>query len=509
MLTIPISSLCYAIITALLSFMGIEDTPQVPALTRLEAVRLSAQRKLVRDPVCSTKGREDKFCLWRGMERRDRQLEGVCSAARSEADNTSFSTSDIGDADSGNSSRGQPTCPKASDQLPHCDGTFLDAGVRLVRDEDCLNGPQRLVADGFLTQEECATLLKLSETAISGSGYGKRFPNTKYEDFSGVTLKNLKQQLEKSTIDVSAAKLVLLTAERSRLYVEAYFRLKRRLHAHFVHLACRNATERSTTNRTDMSHVIHSDNCQFQQNGSCPAIRKDLVAREFSAAVYLNDDVHGGEMVLATTPRTSIRGRGPSVVYLDGVLDDAIGLPTVSTGGGSQRQWRATCPAIPQAKQMGLLSGVLQASERRPSSDGGVRERRCDWWLLMHRRKGFSDLGPNDVLEVRCQSLRGLMCQWQQRQLARYLFADEVLDCRKQRLLAVIPPKCGRIVALNSRNPHGVLPVFRGRRCALLTWMTYQRDVEDPDLSECRKMLGFDDGYSPNVGQYNDAYKSG
>nr|XP_037273097.1 prolyl 3-hydroxylase 3-like [Rhipicephalus microplus] len=359
--------------------MGIEDTPQVPALTRLEAVRLSAQRKLVRDPVCSTKGREDKFCLWRGMERRDRQLEGVCSAARSEADNTSFSTSDIGDADSGNSSRGQPTCPK--DQLPHCDGTFLDAGVRLVRDEDCLNGPQRLVADGFLTQEECATLLKLSETAISGSGYGKRFPNTKYEDFSGVTLKNLKQQLEKSTIDVSAAKLVLLTAERSRLYVEAYFRLKRRLHAHFVHLACRNATERSTTNRTDMSHVIHSDNCQFQQNGSCPAIRKDLVAREFSAAVYLNDDVHGGEMVLATTPRTSIR--------------------------------------------------------------------------------------------------------------------------------AVIPPKCGRIVALNSRNPHGVLPVFRGRRCALLTWMTYQRDVEDPDLSECRKMLGFDDGYSPNVGQYNDAYKSG
>ncbi|XP_075730566.1 prolyl 3-hydroxylase 3 [Rhipicephalus microplus] len=416
--------------------MGIEDAPQVPGLTRLEAVRLSAQRKLVRDPVCSTKGREDKFCLRRGMERRDRQLEGACSAARSEADNTSFSTSDIHDADSENSSRGQPTCPKVTshvrgphathvfesstgyrwtraripsggpnfgrsnilrfrwkivkaisprhfvqDQLPHCDGTFLDAGVRLVRDEDCLNGPQRLVADGFLTQEECATLLKLSETAISGSGYGKRFPNTKYEDFSGVTLKNLKQQLKESTIDVSAAKLVLLTADRSRLYVEAYFRLKQRLHAHFVHLACRNATERSTTNRTDMSHVIHSDNCQFQQNGSCPAIRKDLVAREFSAAVYLNADVHGGEMVLAMTPRTSIR--------------------------------------------------------------------------------------------------------------------------------AVIPPKCGRIVALNSRNPHGVLPVFRGRRCALLTWMTYQRDVEDPDLSECRKMLGFDDGYSPNVGQYSDAYKSG
>ncbi|KAL1472331.1 hypothetical protein MTO96_039414 [Rhipicephalus appendiculatus] len=252
---------------------------------------------------------------------------------------------------------------------------FLDAGVRLVRDEDCLNGPQRFVADGFLIQEECATLLKISETAIRGSGYGMLFPITKYEDFSGVTVGDLKQRLENSTVEVSAAKLMLLTAERSRLYVEAYFRLKRRLHAHFVHLACRNATEDSTTNRTDMSHEIHSDNCQFQQNGSCPATREDLVVRVFSAAVYLNDDAHGGEMVLATFPRTSIR--------------------------------------------------------------------------------------------------------------------------------AVIPPKCGRMVALNSRNPHGVLPVFRGRRCALLTWMAYERDVEDPALSECRKMLGLDDadGYLGNAGQ--------
>ncbi|KAH6922271.1 hypothetical protein HPB50_011461 [Hyalomma asiaticum] len=273
---------------------------------------------------------------------------------------------------------------------------FLDAGVRLVRDDACLNGPERLVADDFLTQEECGTLLKLSvrllillselsyacccvrirESAIQGSGYGKVFPMTKYEAFSGVTAKDLVQRLKDSTIDASVAKLMLLASERTRLYVEAYFRLKRRLYTHYVHLACRNATEDSTTDRTDMSHSVHSDNCQFQQNGSCPVLVEHIACRNYSAAIYLNDDVLGGEMVLATTPRTSIR--------------------------------------------------------------------------------------------------------------------------------AVIPPKCGRMVALNSRNPHGVLPVFRGRRCALLTWMTYKKHMEDPALQPCRRMLGFadGDGYLVNASLY-------
>ncbi|XP_049515634.1 prolyl 3-hydroxylase 2-like [Dermacentor silvarum] len=124
-----------------------------------------------------------------------------------------------------------------------------------------------------------------------------------------------------------------------------------------------------------MSHGVHSDNCQFQDDGSCPVLHKKIACRDFSAAIYLSA-AYGGEMVLATTPRTSIR--------------------------------------------------------------------------------------------------------------------------------AVIPPKCGRIVALNSRNPHGVLPVFSGRRCALLTWMTYQSGKEDPSLSKFRKMVGYvdGDGYFRNASQY-------
>ncbi|KAL1468181.1 hypothetical protein MTO96_041650 [Rhipicephalus appendiculatus] len=58
-----------------------------------------------------------------------------------------------------------------------------------------------------------------------------------------------------------------------------------------------------------MSHPIHADNCQYQDNASCPVLILDFRWRDFSAAVYLNDDAHGGELVFATTPRTSVRVR--------------------------------------------------------------------------------------------------------------------------------------------------------------------------------------------------------
>ncbi|XP_065306115.2 prolyl 3-hydroxylase 3-like [Dermacentor albipictus] len=371
MVVIPLISMIHAILRILLSALNTEHTPRSPVLTRIKAVRLSAQRALVpSDPICDIRGREDKFCLRREL---GRQPQAFCSAVRPTEANTSSSTSTTPNSDEETSSRGEPTCSK--DQPPHCDSLFLDAGVRLVRDEDCLNGPQRLVADGFLTQEECETLLKLSESATVGSGYEEVFPMTHYEVFSGITATDLEERLKKSSIDVSAAKLMLLASDKTRLYVEAYFRLKRRLYIHFLHLACRNATENSTTKRTDMSHRIHSDNCQFQDDSSCPVLRQNIACRDFSAVIYLND-VHGGEMVLATAPRTSIR--------------------------------------------------------------------------------------------------------------------------------AAIPPKCGRMVALNSRNPHGVLPVFSGRRCALLTWMTYESGEQDSALPDCWRMMGYvdGDGYYRNASQY-------
>ncbi|KAH7935037.1 hypothetical protein HPB52_003192 [Rhipicephalus sanguineus] len=112
-----------------------------------------------------------------------------------------------------------------------------------------------------------------------------------------------------------------------------------------------------------MSHQIHADNCQYQDNASCPVLILDFGWRDFSAAVYLNDDAHGGELVFATTPRTSVR--------------------------------------------------------------------------------------------------------------------------------SIVRPKCGRMVSFNSRNPHGVLPVFSGRRCAVLVWMTHTRERQEANRVEIENALGY------------------
>ncbi|XP_077497974.1 prolyl 3-hydroxylase 3-like [Amblyomma americanum] len=258
------------------------------------------------------------------------------------------------------------------DQPPHCDRQFLDVGIRLARDEVCLNGPMRLVADEMLTQEECDVLLKLGETGRPGNGYNKAYPTTQHELFTGVMSSNVLQGLKNSSVSAATAKLLLLASDRARLYVEAYFRLKSRLHMHFVHVVCRTAERSSTMSRSDMSHPIHSDNCQYQENGTCLPRNEHLAWRDFSAAIYLNDDIHGGEMVLATSPRTSVR--------------------------------------------------------------------------------------------------------------------------------AVIRPKCGRMVAFSSRNPHGVLPVFSGRRCGLLMWMTHTEAMAEKGWLTLADSLGYfpGDGYYRN-----------
>ncbi|XP_037556852.2 prolyl 3-hydroxylase 3-like [Dermacentor silvarum] len=231
-------------------------------------------------------------------------------------------------------------------------------------DEDCLNGPQRLVADGLMTQKECEVLIKFGAAGFHGNGhYDNPHPMTNKELFAGFRTMDLTGKLKSSSEIATAMKVMLAASDRARLYSEAYFRLKRRLYMHLVQTNCRTAEQDSTTNRTDMSHPIHADNCQYQENASCPALNWQFSWRDFSAAVYLNDDAHGGEIVFATTPRTSIR--------------------------------------------------------------------------------------------------------------------------------SIVRPKCGRLVSFNSRNPHGVLPVFSGRRCALLVWMTHTREQQEAIRIETENILGY------------------
>ncbi|XP_070381370.1 prolyl 3-hydroxylase 1-like isoform X2 [Dermacentor albipictus] len=331
-LTVPMFQL---LLRCLLSALLGPDGQQATPLTRRAAVRLSALRKLgPLDPLCDQRGRERKFCQrelrpsWEpkagGVRGEPRPkcsslTGGLISPGRSAAGNESTSAADLG-TEVETLIDTPAICPK--DRLPHCDKDFLDAGVRLKMDEECLNGPQRLVADGLMTQKECDVLIKFGAAGFHGNGhYGDPHPMTRKELFAGFRTMDLMGELKNSEEIATAMTVMLAASDRARLYSEAYFRLKRRLYMHLVQTNCRTAEQDSTTNRTDMSHPIHADNCQYQDNASCPALNWDFSWRDFSAAVYLNDDAHGGELVFATTPRTSIRVfHRPAEVWTTGVL---------------------------------------------------------------------------------------------------------------------------------------------------------------------------------------------
>ncbi|XP_075740352.1 prolyl 3-hydroxylase 3-like [Rhipicephalus microplus] len=362
----------------LLSTLLSPDGKEVPLLTRRAAVQLSALRKLgPLDPVCDQRGRERKFCqpeLQHPRRPPTGSVRGVPQAKcalvlappgspqmRVASNDSSFSTVHF-EADDATFIDPSPICAK--DQLPHCDEDFLDAGMKVVMDEDCLNGQQKVVADGMMSQEECDVLLKFGGRGIPGNGYYESpHPMTTKELFVGFRSSDVMEELQSSADTARAMKVMLAVSDRARLYTEAYFRLKRRLYMHLVQVNCRTAEEDSTLNRTDMSHQIHADNCQYQDNASCPVLVLDIGWRDFSAAVYLNDDAHGGELVFATTPRTSVR--------------------------------------------------------------------------------------------------------------------------------SIVRPKCGRMVSFNSRNPHGVLPVFSGRRCAVLVWMTHTKERQEAVRLEIENILGY------------------
>ncbi|XP_076061271.1 prolyl 3-hydroxylase 1-like [Oratosquilla oratoria] len=52
-------------------------------------------------------------------------------------------------------------------------------------------------------------------------------------------------------------------------------------------------------------------------------------------------------------------------------------------------------------------------------------------------------------------------------------------------------PKCGRLVGFSAgaENPHGVLPVLRGRRCALGMWFTHDKQHEENERQLARQLL--------------------
>uniref|UniRef100_H3DDL8 procollagen-proline 3-dioxygenase n=1 Tax=Tetraodon nigroviridis TaxID=99883 RepID=H3DDL8_TETNG len=218
-------------------------------------------------------------------------------------------------------------------------GPLLYDGVQLVQNSASLNGTQRVLLDGVITEEECSALKHLAHAVtVAGDGYrGRMSPHTPNEKFEGATVLKTLQYGYEGRVPMSSARLFYDTSERARRIIESYFLLNSTLHFSYTHLVCRTAITGQQDHRSDLSHPIHADNCLLDPEANeCWKEPPAYTYRDYSALLYLNGDFEGGEFIFtemdAKTVTASVKPRCGRMVGFSSGGENPHGVKAV-TGG--------------------------------------------------------------------------------------------------------------------------------------------------------------------------------
>ncbi|XP_076010711.1 prolyl 3-hydroxylase 3 [Genypterus blacodes] len=218
-------------------------------------------------------------------------------------------------------------------------GPVRQVGVTIAMDDIRLNGTNRVVLDGVMTQKECDTLLRLASTAASaGDGYrGRRSPHTPHETFEGLTVLRAVKLAQDSLVNQTDAKLLHELGERMKTLLQSYFRSPAGLFFSFTHLVCRSAIAGDQEGRLDLSHPVHVDNCLLEpETKQCWREPPAFTHRDLSGVLYLNDDFDGGDLFFTNRDAKTVTARvKPSCGRLVGFSSGPInphGVTAVTRG---------------------------------------------------------------------------------------------------------------------------------------------------------------------------------
>ncbi|KAI5105936.1 prolyl 3-hydroxylase 3 [Silurus meridionalis] len=212
-------------------------------------------------------------------------------------------------------------------------------GVTITMDDETLNGTNRVVLDGVLSQSECDTVIQLANIAASvGDGYkGRRSPHTPHEKFEGLTILKAFKLAQDGLLNQSDAKLLHEAGERARILIHSYFRSHSALYFSYTHLVCRTAIPGHQEGRLDLSHPVHVDNCILEpETRQCWREAPAFTHRDLSAVLYLNDDFEGGELFFTDRDAKTVTARvKPSCGRLVGFTSGPVnphGVTAVTAG---------------------------------------------------------------------------------------------------------------------------------------------------------------------------------
>ncbi|KAM6994601.1 prolyl 3-hydroxylase 3 [Tautogolabrus adspersus] len=191
-------------------------------------------------------------------------------------------------------------------------GPVPQVGVTITMDDEVLNGTNRVVLDGVMTEKECDKIMQLaSAAALAGDGYqGRRSPHTPHEMFEGLTVLRAVKLSQDALVNQTDAKLLYELGERVRTLLHSYFRSPSGLFVSFTHLVCRSAVAGDQEGRLDLSHPVHVDNCLLEpETKQCWREPPAFTHRELSAILYLNDNFDGGELFFTNRDAKTVTAR--------------------------------------------------------------------------------------------------------------------------------------------------------------------------------------------------------
>ncbi|RXM35115.1 Prolyl 3-hydroxylase 2 [Acipenser ruthenus] len=205
--------------------------------------------------------------------------------------------------------------------------------VQIVLGSEALNGSQRVLLDGVLSEQECRDLKSAAQTiTMAGDGYsGKMSPHTPNEKFEGATYGY------DGRIPLKSAQLFYEVSEKARRTIESYFMLNSTLYFSYTHLVCRTAIQGQQSHRNDLSHPIHADNCLLDTEAfECWKEPPAYTYRDYSAILYLNGDFDGGEFIFtemdAKTVTASVKPNCGRMVGFSSGGENPHGVKAVTRG---------------------------------------------------------------------------------------------------------------------------------------------------------------------------------
>ncbi|KAK1901271.1 Prolyl 3-hydroxylase 1 [Dissostichus eleginoides] len=208
---------------------------------------------------------------------------------------------------------------------PHEVGAPLFDNVKVTMTSQQLNGSERVLLDGVISEDECRELHRLSNTAaLKGDGNrGNPSPHSPSELFQGVTVLKAVKLGQEGAVPLKSARLFFDVSERVKMTLESYFGLDAPLYFSYSHLVCRSAIAEKQEEREDLSHAVHVDNCL-------------LVSELNDAILYLNGDFEGGDFIFteldAKTVTAEVRPQCGRVVGFGAGKENPHGVRAVTKG---------------------------------------------------------------------------------------------------------------------------------------------------------------------------------